>query len=288
MSDLHIPEAWKQINLASWNGPILILGGTDSGKSTAVQIFYEALCRAGRAVAVVDGDPGQSTLGPPTTLTAAGPDPSTAVPPETPMYHSFVGAPSPRGHMLDLLVGGQRLVEVTQAAGADVILYDTTGFIEVRRGGRALKFALLDLLRPSTVVALQRDEELEPILTPLRQRSRARLLELPVSSAVTDRSAAQRRRHRTQRFASHFDAASLLHIDWPTVAVVPNLDFTENQLVAFETEDGFTTALGRIDAIDRETCTLTVETPMADLDAIDTIRLGDVCLDPGTYEDQRC
>ncbi len=288
MPDLHIPEAWRQVNLASWAGPILILGDTDSGKSTALHIFHEALSQAGRAVAVVDGDPGQSTLGPPTTLTAAGPDPNQAVLPETPRYHSFVGAPTPRGHMLEVLVGAQRLVAATEAAGADVVLYDTTGFIDARRGGRALKFALLDLLQPSTIVALQREKELEPLLAPLRQRSRCRLIDLPVSAAVNERSAARRRRYRMQRLAAYFDAASLLTIDWPTVAVVPNLDFTENQLVAFEMENGFTAALGRIDAIDRGACTLTVETPLDQLDAVDTIRLGDVCLDPGTYEDRRC
>lgn len=288
MPDLHIPEAWQQVNLSSWTGPVLILGDTDSGKSTAIQIFYEALSQAGRAVAVVDGDPGQSTLGPPTTLTAAGPDSNQTLLPETPMYHSFVGAPSPRGHMLEVLVGAQRLVAATEAAGADVVLYDTTGFIDVRHGGRALKLALLDLLQPTTIVALQREEELEPLLTPLRQRSRCRLIDLPVSPAVDERSVAQRRLHRRERFATHFDTSSLLTIDWPTVAVVPNLDFTENQLVAFETDTGFTTALGRIEAIDRETCTLTVETPLDRLTTIDTIRLGDVCLDPETYEDQRC
>lgn len=286
MPSLSFPENWPEIAPSTWPSPTVVLGGTDTGKSTAVQLFYEDLRQSIRDVAVIDGDPGQSTLGPPATLTAALPNDDSTFPPHDQVWHTFVGATTPRGHMLELVVGARKLLDVVRTEGADRILYDTTGLIDVHRGGRALKFALLNILEAPTVVALQRNSELEPLLSSLRHSRRVQVVDLPVPPQVKNRSQAIRRRHRADRFAACFDDAHLETVHWPRMAVVPNLDFCIDQLVAFETVEGFVRALGRIDSIDRSECTLTVETSLDSLDAIDTIRLGDVCLDPGTYEDR--
>lgn len=280
------PSAWSEVDPTQWGGVVPILGGADTGKSTAVRHFYDRLRASNRSVAVIDGDPGQSTLGPPTTLTAVPPAGTSSFPPKGPPRHWFVGAPSPRGHMLEMVVGARRLLDVVQGSGPDVVLYDTTGFIEVRRGGRALKLALIDVLRPSTVVGLQRTDELEPLLTPLRQRSALQVVDLPVPSAVTRRSAEQRRDHRSRRFATYFDDADRQTLYWPDFAVRPNLDFSINELVALTTTDGFVEALARVDVIDRSAYTLEVETPAISPTALKEIRRGDVCLDPTTYEDR--
>lgn len=68
----------------------MVLGGTDMGKSTAVRAFYETLRADHQSVAVIDGDPGESTLGVPTMLTAILPsgDPSrTPRPMSSPTHH---------------------------------------------------------------------------------------------------------------------------------------------------------------------------------------------------------
>ena len=95
-----------------------------------------------------------------------------------------MGAVSPRGHMLPLLVGAARLVDTAQAAGAETLIYDTTGLVDPAQGGTALKLAKIDLLRPAVLFALQRSNELESLLLPLRRSSRLRVIDLPLSPAV--------------------------------------------------------------------------------------------------------
>jgi polynucleotide 5'-kinase involved in rRNA processing len=61
-------------------------------------------------------------------------------------------------------------------------------------------------------------------------------------------------------------------------------------LVAFECAGGFVLGLGIVVASDRRRTTLTVKTPLTSadsLDRVDTIRLGDVALDPSTFRETR-
>ena len=46
----------------------------------------------------------------------------------------FVGSTSPKGHMLPMVIGAMKLVEQARAAGADLIVVDTTGFIHGTQG----------------------------------------------------------------------------------------------------------------------------------------------------------
>jgi polynucleotide 5'-hydroxyl-kinase GRC3/NOL9 len=69
---LDIPPAWDKIDLREARGTLMVIGATDTGKSTFAQYLYRRLCAdPGRRVAYLDGDPGQSRLGPPTTMTLA-------------------------------------------------------------------------------------------------------------------------------------------------------------------------------------------------------------------------
>jgi hypothetical protein len=69
---LDIPPAWDKIVLREAHGLLMVIGATDTGKSTFAQYLYRRLgAEPGRRVAYLDGDPGQSRLGPPTTMTLA-------------------------------------------------------------------------------------------------------------------------------------------------------------------------------------------------------------------------
>jgi len=57
--------------VASLRGTIMVIGASDTGKSTLARYLFQELCRAGLRVAYLDGDVGQSTLGLPTTMTVA-------------------------------------------------------------------------------------------------------------------------------------------------------------------------------------------------------------------------
>ena len=125
MTALAIPPAWQRLDLASLQGTIMVLGGTDTGKSTFARYLFLELCRLGRRVAYLDGDVGQSTLGLPATMIAAlcPPGGRPAFPPAGPRAVFFVGAVSPRGHMLPVVVGAHKL----QAFRVAMKLPDVTG-----------------------------------------------------------------------------------------------------------------------------------------------------------------
>jgi len=186
--------------------------------------------------------------------------------------------------MLEIVVGLRRLADAV-AGPADVTLVDTSGFIAVRHGGRALKLALVDALCPSRILALQRDDELEPILAPLRHSRRWTVTDLPVPDAARRRSTETRRAARAEHYADHFSDAQTHTLHWPDVAVRPNLDVQRDQLVGLVGAEGYTRALARIDAIDRDACTLRLHTPLASLNIVDTVHGSDVRLDPASHAD---
>jgi polynucleotide 5'-hydroxyl-kinase GRC3/NOL9 len=139
---IDIPPAWERITLPALGGTLLIVGAPDTGKSTFARYLYRRLCARHERVAFVDGDIGQATLGPPTTMTLALGEPDDdGFPPAGPRFRTFVGDVSPRGHMLPTLVGAHRLVQQARQAGATAIVFDTTGLVDPAQGGGELKRA---------------------------------------------------------------------------------------------------------------------------------------------------
>ena len=283
---MDIPLAWQQVDLAELRGVLMVLGAPDMGKSTFAQYLYRRLCADSRCAAYLDGDPGQSTLGPPTTMTLAmntsGDD---SFPPGGKTWSRFAGAVSPTRHMLPVLVNAARLAQVAQEAGADAIIYDTSGLVNPAQGGHHLKLAKVDLLRPAVVFGLERDNELEPILSPL-QNSRVRVIKLRPSNAVLPRDIPTRQAHRASRFARYFADARQATVRWNRLAVSPSPRFAFNQLVALEDAEGFTLGLGIVTLSDAAAKQVKLLTPLASLDGVKALRLGDVLLDTKTFRDQ--
>lgn len=284
---MEVPGEWEQLSFDAAAGVVMILGAPDLGKTTFARYLYRRLSATGVRVAYLDGDPGQSTLGPPATLTLAlGQNGSSSFPPKNSCWRSFIGAVSPQGHMLPMLVGASRLIAAGREAGADTVIYDTCGFIDPGRGGNYLKLALVDLIGPSTVIAFQRKDELESTLEGLRRSRRFRLFEIAPSSHARRRDPAARQRHRAHQFARYFAEARAQKVRWGRFAVTPTPLFSPHRLVAFEDVHGLTLGLGILQEENRRSRYWTVLTPLADLGGVDTIRLGDLLVDPVTFRDQ--
>lgn len=103
-STIDIPEAWQQLDPTDLHETVMVLGGTDVGKSTFARYPFRKLCSQHEQVAYLDGDPGQSLLGPPTTVTLRlsqfGDD---SFPPKGRIFRRFIGSSSPTGHMLPMV-----------------------------------------------------------------------------------------------------------------------------------------------------------------------------------------
>lgn len=297
-----VPAAWEQIPVSGLRGTIMVIGAPDVGKSTFARYLYQRLSASTvlpqepsqpekpsrTRVAYLDGDPGQSELGPPSTLTLCFDlPPVDRFPRDEQMRRYFIGSVSPRGHMLPMLVGAFRLVQAAFEAGSSCIVYDTSGLIDPSRGGQALKQAKIELLRPVTLIAIQREQELEPILMPLRRSRRVRLITLEPSPAVHRRDVPRRQNHRRDQFAHYFTSSHPLVVDWTNTAVFPLPRFSLNRLVAFEDAAGFTQALGIVTQIDRSSRHVTLLTPLRDLEAVNALRLGDLALDPYSFHESK-
>ena len=73
---LDIPPAWAELadRLApsAW-GRLIVLGGTDVGKSSFLRFLARVLVRRGQTVALLDTDLGQKMVGPPACLRCSRP-----------------------------------------------------------------------------------------------------------------------------------------------------------------------------------------------------------------------
>ncbi len=281
---LIVPDEWNAIPQEVLRGVILVIGGVDTGKSTLVRYLWQRLTASAQESmpALLDADVGQSILGPPTTQTLRLPHPEqpTAFPPRGRLARWFVGSISPRGHMLPTVVGMHRLVQRARRWGARTVLVDTSGLIHPQAGGVALKWAQFDLLEPHTVIALQREGELEPLIGPWRRSRRFRLIELPVSPYVRPRSREERIAWRQYRFRLYFRRARVVEIPLSRLALLGGGALLPGRLMGFLDRQGFLVALGALRRWDEGRWW--VYTPLSDLSRVDAVRLGS-----GTWEEER-
>lgn len=280
----EVPPGWDAVDVSSLKGTVMIIGGSDTGKSTLADHLTLRLREEGFQAGLIDGDPGQSRVGPPTCLGLITTGPETE---DQPVRLGFVGSTTPKGHMLPLLVEAHQLQQAARESGADVILYDTTGLIDRGQGGLHLKWSKIRLLQPSTVLAIQREDELETFLRPLRRTPRLRLLELGAAPAARRRSQQERLEYRATRYREYFSEAKVNSINLRDLAVFPDLRFREHQIFALENARGQVQAIGLIEAIDRPSQRLAIRTPLVSLQGVECLRLGDILLDPKTYHDRQ-
>lgn len=208
--DFNVPEEWLELDQGALSGTVMLVGATDTGKSTLARWLIEKACSRGHTAAWLDADLGQSSLGIPGTLnlvTVAG-ESSAAVD----RAAFFVGSTSPRGHMLQILTGLRRLRDLARSKGSESVFIDTSGLVAEESGGGALKEWEVELLLPATIIALQRGRELEHLLAPWRHDPRLRLHLLPVSAGVRRRSPEARAERRRILFGRVFDGAGTLRI----------------------------------------------------------------------------
>ena len=188
---------------------VLALGATDSGKSTWVKEAAMALTLAGKSVALVDCDLGQSEIGPPGTIGMALARPGTEFRSlrDLPLAAAyFVGAISPARHGLDICVGAAQMARAAKKQKPDLVLVDTDGFV-AGSAARQMKRRLCELLLPQVVAALTRGSEIDPLLALFTRMDFPEVWRIPVSPAAQRKSTAARATRRTARFLSALDGS---------------------------------------------------------------------------------
>jgi len=264
-------------------GVVMLMGAPDTGKSTlARQILTAALAR-GQTVGYVDADIAQTTVGPPTCiglrLLRSASDLDTI---DVADDLRFVGSIAPDRFRLQQVVGTASLVDVARSE-SDLIVVDTTGAVS-GVVGQTLKYHKVELIRPDSIVALQRGAEMEPIVGLLRRFFSVEVTTVPVHPDVVAMSPSERATARAARFA---DALTGDLQKWrvrptvfaPTLPTGLDLARLDGMLVGVHDRQGRCLGLG---ALDYDDGTLRVVTSVGE--GMAGLRLGSLRLDPATRQ----
>lgn len=302
-----LPQRWMQVCEALRNDPgiAMVIGGSDSGKTTWVKAAARQLVQAGTLpVAIVDADIGQSTIGPPATIGLAAlkeeatPEPRIDSLPCLGLF--FVGSVSPPGHLLQILVGTKRLVDTAIQSGAGTVLVDTTGLID-QGPGFQLKLRKIELLAPRHLIAIQRGRELERLLAVVAGRPGLKIHRLEVSPSARARAPAERARYRSAKFAAYFAGAHSLALAAQQLIILappggrlgakigaaspllqPHMLKREDLVglvIGLHDSANETIGLGICEDVSRDNRHIHIRTPVAATAAIRILQMGNVYLD---------
>jgi polynucleotide 5'-hydroxyl-kinase GRC3/NOL9 len=287
LKDGEIPGDWMDLIEAVHRkkGTVLILGASDTGKSTLAHFLVVKLCQRGNVVALVDGDIGQSVLGVPTTIGLALFDSGPKQLEDIQLIASyFVGSISPRGHMLEMLVGIKKIADRASQLNPGIIVIDTTGFVSGETAWE-LKFQKVDLLKPAHLIGLQRRKEIEDFLRPHQFRPDMVIHRLKIHDKVSIKSPEQRRSNRSRKFAAYFQEVILYEKSLDGIQVVSPFKVRyrgkglKGVLIGLNDEANFNLGLGILENLDIHRGTISFVAPELDPASIRLIRIGSIEVD---------
>ncbi len=266
-------------------GTSVLLGGLDSGKTTLATQIASAGIRAGLAIAYLDADVGQSTVGPPTTVglrlcrTEDDLEPTALAKAD---HLAFVGATSPQGHLLPLVVGTRIMLDRARDEGADMVVVDTTGLVSGVYG-QLVKFQKISALQPDLVIGLERGEELQPLLGVVQRFFASEVASLRIHPDVVPTSVEQRAQNREGSMRRYF--AEPLHrwrvkptVFVPALPALFELSALDHLLVGLSDGKGRCTGVGYLEHLEEDGA-LRLISPVAE--APKALILGSVRLEEG-------
>ena len=259
---------------------IYVIGSNDSGKSTLCRFLSDNLS-INSQTAYIDCDPGQSLIGPPTTvglmqLFQLGDE-------KLSQYHYFVGSTTPRGHLLQALTGIKKLTEQAVRLGAQRIILDSCGFV-LDQVAREFQFRIIDLIQPDYLIVLHRPDEDFRWVSNFRRHPQINTYRLPISPSVIARTPAERRNYREEKFRKYFEFGEPQELILRGIGFhgrVPDLrnpDKYRNKLVALCNANNFVMALGIVQEINLTTKVIQVYAPKFDYSKVVFIHFGSIYL----------
>lgn len=263
----------------------MLIGGLDTGKtSIALEAVRHALA-LGRTPVLVDADVGNATVGPPACVSLK-------------VFHTlddmgrldrpdglhFVGTVTPSRLVLQQVIATSVMTRRARELG-DVVIIDTTAVIS-GVAGETLKYHKAELCRPDRIIALQRGEEMEPLVGMLRRFFGVEVAVTATDPAILPMSPDTRARKRSEGFA----AALRAPLDrWkvrptvfaPTLPAGLQLSRLDGVLVGVQSAGGGCLGLG---VLSHDEGTLRVMTNVGE--GMTGLRLGSMRIDLDTYQPQ--
>jgi len=231
-----IPPSWiksfeEMLNFQTKPVTAMVLGTVDSGKTSFCTYLINKLLREKQKVAILDGDLGQSDIGPPCTVAYA-----LVAKPITDLFNLeaknafFVGVTSPSTAINKVIEGLTSLKKDISSINPDFIIINTDGWVE---GEEAVNYKaqLVEDLNPDMIFCIQQKDELAPLISAL-EKFRKVVFDSP--SAIRQRSREKRRSLRELGYIKYLRNAKVqsLPLSW--------LKIEENELLGLSRTHGDT------------------------------------------------
>jgi polynucleotide 5'-hydroxyl-kinase GRC3/NOL9 len=190
-----------------------VLGAVDSGKTSFCTYLVNRLVVSKKKVAILDGDLGQSDVGPPCTLAFAFVKKTVSDLFQLQTKNAFfVGTTSPNGAINKVIEGLKQLKKAILNENPEYIIIDTDGWV-LEEDAIYYKIRLVEELDPDIVFLIQQKEELAPIFNALEEYRKV-TVESP--SATRERSTEKRRNLRELGYIKYLKNAKVtsLPLNW--------------------------------------------------------------------------
>jgi polynucleotide 5'-kinase involved in rRNA processing len=208
------PREWETaLRRAAQVTVTMVIGESDTGKTTLVTALANSLLARRQRVGIIDADLGQSEIGPPTTIGLGRVRTHLRRLADAEAFALyFVGVTSPARSLLGTVIGTRRMLDRAGAARMQRVVIDTSGLVSGHLG-RTLKQAKIDATDPDLVICLERAGECEHIVAAYAGATRPEVIRLTAAAAVRSRSAEDRRRYREGRLKEYFASARRVALD---------------------------------------------------------------------------
>ena len=213
-----IPSSWVRSfeeleKIQSTPVTAMVLGTVDSGKTSFCTYLTNRLLREKKKVAILDGDLGQSDIGPPSTVAY-----TLVTKLITDLFNLeaknvfFVGVTSPSAAINKVIEGLASLKKEILDSNPDFIVINTDGWVE---GEEAVnyKVELVKRLNPDIIFCIQQKDELAPFLNALENFI---TIVVDSPSAIKQRSKEKRRSLRELGYMKYLRNAKVqsLPLSW--------------------------------------------------------------------------
>ena len=264
------PPSWAQAAeaiLGLQKRPIVtvILGGADCGKSSLCTYLLNNLIDGKCKVAVLDGDVGQSDIGPSATVGYALVSKRVAELYDLKLKNAFfVGDISPINALSQTIEGLAGMEAEILQGQVDFILVITDGLVN---GDVAVRYKvdLVKALKPDIIVALQMQDELAPLIAALETR----VIVVESSFALKQRTPEKRKTLREMTYTHYLKKAKLLCIPKSQVTIEPRGAIPKNQepekgiLVSLYGQGTKFLGIGVLREVNQERKTLKIQTAVS-------------------------
>ena len=217
-----LPQDWLVAadSIANEGKPcvVVVIGDVDSGKTAFTTLLSNYLVSKGCKVAVVDGDVGQSDIGPPTTVGVAMlTKPVIDLFSTEPMEMEFIGNTNPYANSEQIATAIASLTQRALEKGADHVVVNTDGWVQGEEAKR-YKLSIIEKTSPKYVAALGEGDSVQQIVESCSDKTICLSLS-PAPSVVKKRERDVRKQLREQGYRRYLKDASTRSIPMGWVAL---------------------------------------------------------------------